>query len=127
MGGIHEELGNKDESITMYHKSSECATSWRESHEKLLNKDLEPLLSLANGQLSQSSAEDTGDGKGGGMELCIAVENVGKSGDKSVTDFYNSIFPPYDNKMKKKEGNPAKEQMDLDIALTFHQIAQMYQ
>jgi hypothetical protein len=87
---------------------------------------LEPLLSLANGQLSQSSAEDTGDGKARGMELCIAVENVGKSGDKSITDFYNSFFPSYDDKMKKKEGNPAKDQMDLDIALTFHQIAQMY-
>ena len=42
-------------------------------------------------------------------------------------DFYNSFFPPYNYKMKKKEGNLAKDQMDLDIALTFYQIAQMYQ
>jgi hypothetical protein len=61
------------------------------------------------------------------MELCIDAENVGKSGDKSIKDFYNSFFPPYDDKMKKKEGKPAEDQMDLDIALIFHQIAQMYQ
>jgi tetratricopeptide (TPR) repeat protein len=60
------------------------------------------------------------------MELCIDAENVGKSGDKSVMDFYNSFFPPYDNKIWKNEGNPAEDQMDLGIALTPHQIAQMY-
>jgi tetratricopeptide (TPR) repeat protein len=139
MGGIHEKLGNEDEAVIMYHKSLECATRWRESHarsryetpktcanEELTDDDSEPLLSLANVQLSRSSAEETGEDEAGGMELCIDAENIGKSGDKSITDFYNSFFPPYDDKLKKKKGNPSEDQMDLDIALTLHQIAQMY-
>lgn len=135
MGGIHERLGNEDEAVVMYHKSLEFASRWRESHhsqfapsntsaeEELTDEDLAPICALENIQLSRSSEAE---GEAGGMELCIDAENIGKSGDASVSDFYNSFFPPYDENKKKKMEDPSENQMDLEIALTLHQVAQMF-
>ena len=141
MGGIHEKLGNQEDAVEMYHNSLECATKWRQLHRRRQSsskssKSLEedesedgPLCALDNIQLHRTGKTgNSHEGEGEGMELFLGEDKVGNSGDKSITDFYNSFFPPYDDKKMKKKGkvDGSNDQVDLDIALTLHQIAQMY-
>ena len=142
MGGIHEKLGNQEKAVEMYHNSLECATLWRQSHRKRHSSSIStkyqdgdeddggPLCSLDNIQLfrTEQSGGNPYEGEGEGMELFIGPASIGKSGDQAMTDFYNSFFPPYDEKKMKKKGKTdgSNDQVDLDIALTLHQIAQMY-
>jgi tetratricopeptide (TPR) repeat protein len=143
MGGIHEKLGNIKEAVEMYHSSLECATQWRQSHRMQRSpsessvssqddKDIDngPLCPLNDVQFSRTGqlVGNASDSEGEGMELFLGEDNIGKSGDQAITDFYYSFFPPYDDKLMKKKGKTdgSNDRMDLDIALTLHQIAQMY-
>ena len=78
-------------------------------------------------------ASETG-AENGEMEVFIRdPQMLGLTGDTSVTEFYNSFFPGVKestNKKKKKKkmltptGRDAYA--DVDVSLTFHQIAQMH-
>lgn len=142
MGGINEKLGKEDAAVEMYHKSLECATMWRESHNRKRSSSFSsksqaeeddddgPLCSLDKVQLydTEQTSGNQNAGEEEGMELCIGQNGTGKSGDQTITDFYYSFFPPYDAKKMKKKGKTdgSNDRVDLDIALTLHQIAQMY-
>ena len=141
IGGIHEKLGNEKQAVAMYHKSLDCATAWRASRgltpstsESQKVDSAAPNFSLDSIHFTRSSQPkgDPFEDDAGGMELFIGpanLENVALSGDQSITDFYNSFFPPYDDNEKRESclaTDQSDKQMDLDITLTLHQIAQMY-
>eukprot|EP00531_Pseudo-nitzschia_arenysensis_P006606 CAMPEP_0116144478 /NCGR_PEP_ID=MMETSP0329-20121206/16028_1 /TAXON_ID=697910 /ORGANISM="Pseudo-nitzschia arenysensis, Strain B593" /LENGTH=817 /DNA_ID=CAMNT_0003639913 /DNA_START=173 /DNA_END=2626 /DNA_ORIENTATION=+ len=136
MGTIHEMWGNVNEALKFYHKSLDCVADWREKIKTNANFDEtqdESILddgsesrnySIENVQTISCAGDEE-------MELVIGSSKViaqdGESDSKPVNK-YERFFPKKMDANKKEDvsGSEENSHADMDLALTLHQIAQLY-
>lgn len=149
MGIIHEKSGNPEKALSMYHRSLDSISEWREkTGAKYRNKQSKvskksPTLSPSpysykNIKLRKSYPTVDArryDAESGEMEIVINDQQmIGRAGGASenVTEFYDSFFPGVNESTDKKGGQKIPlptgrdAYADIDVSLTFHQIAQMH-
>jgi len=162
MGLIHEKWGDATKALHMYHMSLDCISDWKDKNGSKRGKstgkaqlkaptssqpNIMPLGSVDSNDSSGNILDDLkmcktfrlhkGSMETEDMEVYLGsssnADEVGLSGDKSVTDFYNSFFRPDDvaeshvaRRRRKFKPSSKESYADVDIALTLHQIGQMH-
>jgi tetratricopeptide (TPR) repeat protein len=153
MGIIHEKWGNPAKALSMYHRSLDSISEWREKtgakYRNNSSKVSKKAASFSSAPYTfkniklRKSYPTTGarncDAENGEMEIFIHDQRTGgRTGGRSggvtenVAEFYDSFFPGVKESSSKKGAqnipSPTSRDAyaDIDVSLTFHQIAQMH-
>lgn len=146
MGIINEQWGHLDEALNLYHKSLECVREWKEASQQDDESSTDDVdlssdsvaYSISNVRLEQSSS---GSGEfeteQGEMEVCLGPgREPTPDGSSNIGNMYESFFPSRldkelerNSKVSNRKDNSqlSKDSFaDMDLALTLHQIAQLF-
>ncbi len=134
MGTIQEMWGNVNEALKFYHKSLDCVADWREKIKANTNKNESILNVGGTSEPRDYSIDNVQTISGAGdeeMEMVfgsseVTTQDIAKNA-KSVNK-YERFFPKKADtgKRDEKSGSEENSHADMDLALTLHQIAQLY-
>jgi tetratricopeptide (TPR) repeat protein len=131
MGIINEQWGHLDEALNLYHKSLECVAEWKEASQQDDDSSTDDVeYSISNIHLEQTSS-------GSEMEVCLGPwREPTPDGSSKIGNKYESFFPSrLDEELErnsrvsngKDNRQLSKDSFaDMDLALTLHQIAQLF-
>ncbi len=135
MGTIHEMWGNVNEALKFYHKSLDCVADWREKIKTNANVETQDESILDDGAECRNYSIDniqTISGAGDEeMELVIGSSKINAQDEEANSkpvNKYERFFPKKMDANKKEDVSVSEENShaDMDLALTLHQIAQLY-
>lgn len=147
MGIINEQWGHLDDALNLYHKSLECVAEWKDyfNHgDESSTDDVDSPSASLEYSISNVRLEQTESGSGefetenGEMEVCLGP-GPGQHipvGTGQIVNKYESFFPSRLDKELESNSNISKGKghsqlskdsfADMDLAMTLHQIAQLY-
>eukprot|EP00980_Cylindrotheca_fusiformis_P027348 scaffold20053_cov117-Cylindrotheca_fusiformis.AAC.5 len=143
MGMINEQWGNLEEALNLYNKSLQCVAEWKESFknddESSTDVDDSPNESLeyaiSNVRLERSSS-GSGEFEAEHGEMEVSLGPGREMSRDGMSNKYEIFFPSrLDEELErnskvstgKDSGQLSKDSFaDMDLAMTLHQIAQLY-
>jgi tetratricopeptide (TPR) repeat protein len=152
MGIIHEKWGDLQEALRMYHRSLNIILDWREKtgakYRRLQTKPAQKSAPVSTSGISDDASVYTfnniqlrksypaqNDCENGEMEVFISdpsstgqPEELGENMIHSYDTFFPDVKESTNKKWKRKIPSPTGRDAyaDVDVSLTFHQIAQLH-